>query len=173
MIALRTPSDSSTTMRSINLFGPRHMRRSAASPRAGCLPSPLIITMLAATWLCGCAPGAPGAPSTCTPPRGGWLPRSNGSGSEPPLRTVIALRRSGALYWNETPVRQSQLNSYLAISHTLNPEPDVLLEVETGAPCAVLTRVRNAMDRNLECRASGRCAETEMRVHHADAPVVP
>lgn len=169
MIAPRTPSDSSKAMRWIDLFGPRHMSRSAVSPQVGRL-SRLITTMLAATWCCGCAPGAPTA---CMPPRGGWLPRSNGSGSEPPLRTVIALRRSGALYWNETPVGQSRLNSYLAISHTLNPEPHVLLEVETGAPCAVLTSVRNAMDRNIECRASGHCVETEVRVHHAAAPVAP
>ena len=97
-------------------------------------------------------------PHGCTPPRTYWNKPHNFVGLVP-LRNDIALDRNGILYWNGKPISQQQLGSYLRISHTLNPEPEEILQTEMGVSCSELEAVRTQMDQNLDCRSSHRCGE--------------
>jgi len=72
---------------------------------------------------------------------------------------LVGLDRRGMIYWNGDRLGPRQFAANLSQARRLNPEPEVFLEVETGVPCASLERVRDAMDRFLECRNGGPCAE--------------
>jgi hypothetical protein len=72
---------------------------------------------------------------------------------------LVGLDRRGAVYWNGDRVDWRRFAAYLSESHQLNPEPETFLEIEAGGPCAVVDAVRDEMDRRLECRKGGKCAE--------------
>ncbi|MEA2998766.1 MAG: hypothetical protein QOK17_599 [Sphingomonadales bacterium] len=72
---------------------------------------------------------------------------------------LVGLDRHGGIYWNGDRLQQSRFAAYLTAAHRLNPEPEVFLEVEAGVSCASLEAVRAAMDRYLQCRDGGSCAE--------------
>ncbi|GAA0670730.1 hypothetical protein GCM10009102_21900 [Sphingomonas insulae] len=102
---------------------------------------------------------SPHDPRACTPPRSYWpVPRAP-IGIQP-ITSVIALTRDGAIRWNGDSVSFAALRQYLETSHRLNPEPQIVLDTEMGISCRMLERVRNQMDRALECRKPyARCAE--------------
>ena len=116
------------------------------------LPFVLVLSSLAVS---SCSERTPRA---CTPPREYWNQPHNFLGLVP-LRNDIALDHNGVLYWNGKPISNEQLGKYLRISHTLDPEPEVILETEMGVPCGALDAVRAKMDQNLDCKNSHRCGE--------------
>jgi len=63
------------------------------------------------------------------------------------------------IYWNGQATTFPRLSHYLDIVATMNPRPHTFLETEMGAPCALLDRIRDEMDRRLQCRSEGFCAE--------------
>jgi hypothetical protein len=99
----------------------------------------------------------------CTPPRAYWEPQHNFDGLMPPINRV-SLDRNNIVYWNGRAVSLRRLSRYLGIVHGMNPEPLTFLDSEMGAPCATMEAIRDEMDRRLECRNSGRCAEGIMAV---------
>ena len=58
----------------------------------------------------------------------------------------VALDRSGVLYWNGKRVSSDQLDQLLRASHNMDPEPEVFLETEMGAPCEALDAVQLKSD---------------------------
>jgi hypothetical protein len=76
-----------------------------------------------------------------------------------PKMNKVAVDHTGALYWNGKPISGEQLNDFLRVSHSLNPEPVVFLQTEMGVPCSTIAELRKRMDDALECKKSHRCAE--------------
>jgi hypothetical protein len=71
----------------------------------------------------------------------------------------LALERTGRLYWNGQPISFEILSRYLTTTHHMNPEPRVFLEIEAGAPCDELERIRNEMEQKLACGRYSACEE--------------
>jgi hypothetical protein len=63
------------------------------------------------------------------------------------------------IYWNGRRTTFSDVTRDLSIIATMNPRPTAFLEMEMGTPCALVERVRDEMERHLQCRNGGRCAE--------------
>jgi len=123
---------------------------------------------------CGTASRNDSEPSgrACTPPRSYWLRQFPlDAGLAPPINH-LSLDRNGAIYWNGQPSSLSAVSRNLAIVATLNPEPTTFLETEMGTPCALVERVRDEMDRRLECRNHGPCAEGIWKVWQ-ETPIPP
>lgn len=95
----------------------------------------------------------------CTPPRSHWMrPVPLDAGLSPPINR-ISLDSQGMIYWNGQATTFPRLSHYLDIVAAMNPRPHTFLETEMGAPCALLDRIRDEMDRRLQCRTQGSCAE--------------
>jgi hypothetical protein len=108
----------------------------------------------------------------CTPPRSHWIPRGPlDAGMNAPVN-FLSVDRNGAIYWNGRPTSLPQVSEYLALIATMNPLPATFLETETGAPCALVERVRDEMERRLNCRGAGLCAEGIWRVWQ-ETPIPP
>lgn len=111
---------------------------------------------LALLAILGASACAQEAPKACSAPRSTWgKPRSFGL----VVINKIALDRAGVLYWNGKPVTPQNLERYLALQPTMNPEPWVFLETEMGAPCASLDAVRDQVEKHMHCAEGGRCNE--------------
>jgi hypothetical protein len=95
----------------------------------------------------------------CTPPRSYWLQpvQLDGGLSAPTAR--LSLDQHGVIHWEGHVTTFARLSQNLGIVATMNPRPNVFLETEAGVPCALLEQVRDEMDRRLQCRAEGSCAE--------------
>jgi hypothetical protein len=114
--------------------------------------------------------GAESAVRACTPPRTYWLPPGPlGSGL---VMNHLSIDHRGAIYWNGQPASLSRVSYYLTIVDGMSPEPLTFLETEMGAPCALVDRVRDEMDRRLHCRASYRCGEGIWKVWQ-ETPLPP
>ena len=84
----------------------------------------------------------------------------------------LSLDQHGVIHWEGHVRSFAQLSHYLGIVATMTPTPHVFLETEMGAPCAVLERVRDEMDRRLQCRTEHSCAEGIWTVWEA-TPIPP
>jgi len=115
----------------------------------------LVGTSLVLLLLSGCAKGHQQA---CSGRRATWRHPHNFEGLVPPVNT-LSITATGGLFWNGQAISWETLRRYLALSHRLNPEPTVFLETEMGVPFDVVERVRDEMDKELDCREGGRCAE--------------
>jgi len=71
----------------------------------------------------------------------------------------LAVGKDGKIYWNGKEEAFGTLSKYLELTHDMNPEPRVFLEVEAGAPCEMLERVRTEMERKLDCGPYSACEE--------------
>jgi hypothetical protein len=98
------------------------------------------------------------AERACSPPRSHWL-RPGPVDGVGVLINRLAINRYGAIYWNGEATELSRVSEYLSVVATMNPEPVTFLETEMGAPCALVERLRDEMERRQHCRNGGRCAE--------------
>lgn len=119
------------------------------------MPAKLLSASLVLLALTGCTRVGQQA---CTPRRAYWNRPHNFEGLFPPLHT-LSLTADGAIYLNGSHITFSTLRKNLALMRRLNPPHDVFLETEMGAPCATLDRVRDEMDRQLDCRNGRQCNE--------------
>jgi hypothetical protein len=100
-----------------------------------------------------------GAAKACTPPRDYWQSPHFIGGLAVPIAQVT-LDHSNRLYLSGKPISARQLSVELdKINKVTAPDLQVFLDTEMGADCAMLDAVRDQIDRSLNCRASGRCAE--------------
>jgi hypothetical protein len=76
-----------------------------------------------------------------------------------PSMNELSLTHDGSIYWNGAHITSPKLKTILDASHRLNPEPVVFLQTEAGVSCDVLDKLRDQMDRALDCHNSNRCAE--------------
>lgn len=141
----------------------------------------ILLTLAASTAACRPADGnnagaatANGAQTAmaCTPPRAHWMrpaPLSEGMG--PPIWR-ISLGHQGRIHWAGRVTTLPQLSHYLGIVATMNPRPHIFLETEMGVSCTLLEQVRDEMDRRLQCRTEGSCAEGIWTVWEA-TPIPP
>jgi hypothetical protein len=98
-------------------------------------------------------------PMACTPPRDNW-PKPHNFDGLVPIQNRLSLDRSGALHWNGERISIAKLRTYLRATHQMDPEPFVFLETEMGVSCKALDRVRDEMDKALECgKPYSGCAE--------------
>jgi biopolymer transport protein ExbD len=97
-------------------------------------------------------------PHACSPPRTNWNKPHNFIGLMPAMNR-LSLDHAGKLYWNGSSISFQTLSKYLTLVHQMNPEPRVFLEIEAGAPCDSLERVRNEMERKLACDQYSACEE--------------
>jgi hypothetical protein len=102
---------------------------------------------------------ADNAERACTPPRAHWLPQASLGAGLDPGRNHISVDRNGAIYLNGKPRSLAVVSEYLSLVATMRPRPYTFLETEMGAPCALVERVRDEMERRLNCRDGGECAE--------------
>ena len=123
----------------------------------------LVATSLALLLLGGCAKGHQQA---CSGRRATWRHPHNFEGLVPPIH-MLSITAAGGLFWNGKAISWETLRRYLALSHRLNPEPTVFLQTEMGVSCDVVERVRDEMDREMDCRNGGRCAEGILSVWKA------
>lgn len=84
-----------------------------------------------------------------------------------PLLIGIGLDAKGQVYWNTKPISLAQLSEYLARAHRMEPEPEIILETQMGAPCGKLEAVRDLIDERLECSKSRRCNEGILKIWNA------
>lgn len=124
----------------------------------------LVGTSLALLLLGGCAKGPEHA---CSGRRDYWHRPHNFEGLVPQIN-MLSITATGTIYWNGQAISWATLRRYLALSHRLNPEPTTFLEAEMGVPCDVVERVRDEMDKELDCRHGGRCDEGIFSVCHAE-----
>jgi hypothetical protein len=95
----------------------------------------------------------------CTPPRDRWQSPHFIGGLEVPI-VQITLDHRNRLYLSGKPITARQLAVELGeINKITSPDLQVFLDTEMGANCAMLDAVRDQIDRSLNCKASGRCAE--------------
>ncbi len=75
------------------------------------------------------------------------------------LENRIHIDPTGARWWNGRRVADNRtLDSYLATTAQLNPQPVTILTFAHAAPCDAITRVRALMDRRLACSKTNACA---------------
>jgi hypothetical protein len=72
---------------------------------------------------------------------------------------LVGVDRNGSVYWDGNRLSPARFTATLTAVHRMNPAPEVFLEVEAGVPCAALEAVRDEMDRTMDCRGGGGCAE--------------
>ena len=95
----------------------------------------------------------------CQAPREHWRKPHNFDGLMP-MMNKVSLTRDGSIHWNGNRVSSSRFSKYLAISHSLNPEPIVFLQTEMRVSCQALEAVRDQMEQALECnKPYSSCAE--------------
>jgi biopolymer transport protein ExbD len=115
---------------------------------------PIIIFALIAITLGGCS-----APEQriCQPPRMWKTPLDL---ANPKANTVrISLSSSGS-FWNGQRVPPQSIDAYLEALRSFNPKPIAILQVDEGASCELLDKVRDKMEQNLGCgKSSGLCLE--------------
>jgi hypothetical protein len=99
------------------------------------------------------------AERACTPPRSHWMRQAALDAGLTPPTNRLSVDRNGAIYWNGRPSTLSRVSASLSVVATMNPRPNTFLETEMGTPCALVERVRDEMERRLNCRDAGRCAE--------------
>jgi hypothetical protein len=95
----------------------------------------------------------------CTPPRSHWLRQASLGAGLDPGRNHVSIDRNGTIYLNGQPSSMSRVSEFLSLVATLNPRPFTFLETEMGTSCALVERVRDEMERRLNCREGGLCAE--------------
>jgi hypothetical protein len=113
---------------------------------------------LLAASLAACS-NQPEHPRACAPPRFYWQQPHNIDGLPQPHVTV-QIDHNSKIYFEGAPFRMDELTYQLSMMPKFGPpRVDVYLETEMGADCAVVEQVRNAFDKELNCKASGQCAE--------------
>ncbi|MEA3028812.1 MAG: hypothetical protein QOJ53_2317 [Sphingomonadales bacterium] len=115
---------------------------------------------------------AEGVERACTPPRSHWLQQGPlDVGLTAPVNR-LSVDRNSAIYWNGQPSSLSRVSQYLSVVATMRPRPFTFLETEMGTPCALIERVRDEMERRLNCRGEGSCAEGIWKVWQ-ETPIPP
>jgi biopolymer transport protein ExbD len=72
---------------------------------------------------------------------------------------TVKLEKAGTLRWNGVQIDEARLTQYFQAVNTLNPVPTVVLKVDPDADCAAVERIRDQLEEQMQCKASGRCGE--------------
>ena len=71
----------------------------------------------------------------------------------------IQVNSGGLLTWAGTPITDDQLASYVHQAGNLNPQPQLVLEVASKAPCVRVERVREILLSSSICKGVRLCSE--------------
>jgi hypothetical protein len=93
----------------------------------------------------------------CGPSPKGWITPRQGRGVLSVL-SVISVQSDGAVLWNDKPISEERLRSYLKLTSELNPVPVTQIKFSSSTDCDTVRRLRNLMASNLDC-SYGKCAE--------------
>lgn len=90
-------------------------------------------------------------PLTCSAPPANWGKAKDGISH---LRGVlpVIVRRDGTILWNGSPVSDSEFKRYMTAVGSLNPQPQVILDVTNTPNCKRLQQVRIIMTQASICR---------------------
>ena len=120
------------------------------------LALPVIVMMLTLVVSCDNAPAlsekAIGSyDKDCAVPLKGWLTSKDGIGH---LRVIfpVILDEAGNVVWNGEVASDEKLREYMQLWSGLTPQPQIILEVSSNAPCHRVKVVRDIMDSAPICR---------------------
>ena len=72
----------------------------------------------------------------------------------------IGITQDGGIFRDGERVSANDLYKFFDFARDLEPEPIIFLEIEAGAPCTTIERVRREMTERLDCRNHrGACRE--------------
>jgi hypothetical protein len=71
----------------------------------------------------------------------------------------LSIDQDNRLSWNGVPITQKQLDEFLSILPTMNPEPELILKIDAKASCRSVWAIRRNVDQKLACRESHLCGE--------------
>jgi hypothetical protein len=120
-------------------------------------PLATVIAAFSAASVASCNSTPATYPGKCGERLKGWLEPENGIG-ELSIWNVVRLDRSGALSWNRKSVKDQTLRTYLDEVSGMNPRPQMILTIDSGAACSRAQQVRTLMNATPIC-ASGGCGE--------------
>ena len=94
----------------------------------------------------------------CSVPLVQWKTPKDGYGHLM-MHNVVHIDRTNGLTWNGVRISRKQLDQFLTTVPTLNPVPELTLQVDPNASCSEVSEIRHLIDRKLECRESRLCGE--------------
>lgn len=94
----------------------------------------------------------PAAPARCPAPSS-WA--VSGAAARPVVN-LIQLDRTGILYWNGTPIKETMLRQFMTLVGAMTPRPQTHLEVDPAAPCANVARIVAMIGGAVDCRRNCR-----------------
>lgn len=119
--------------------------------------SPISLLVASLVALCGCDSEPPSR--ACTPPRDYWQ-KPHFIGGLEPVRFQVTVDHQSRVDIGGRKASMDELAKHLALVAAIqNPAPQVLLDTEMGAECRTIEAVRHQIDRSMNCRTSGQCAE--------------
>lgn len=73
----------------------------------------------------------------------------------------VTVKDDGQITWNGKPISTDQLSAYSAMVSEMNPVPFTILQVENGASCSDVRRIRQAINERAQCadEYAGHCGE--------------
>lgn len=86
------------------------------------------------------------------------------------LKNVVKIDSEGKIWWNEVELTSQHgahplLETYLiAISEMDDFKPLTFLDFEVGAPCSVISKVREMMIEHLQCGRKAECLQGDGRI---------
>lgn len=121
-----------------------------------CFPALILVSALALT---GCDRTPKTYSAACATPLKDWGTEKNGIGHLLPVMPVF-LATDGSVLWNKVAISNVQLRKYMNEASSLNPVPQIVLEVSPSALCERVREVRSIMDSAPMCKGPySRCSE--------------
>jgi hypothetical protein len=116
-------------------------------------PVPILIALSLTPGLVGCNKAPQTYSASCSTPLRNWGTEKDGIGH---LRLVmpVFVGSDGSVLWNKVAISDAVLRTYMDQASSLNPLPQIVLEVSPSASCSRVTTIRAIMDAAPICRRS-------------------
>ena len=116
-------------------------------------------TLMLAASLLGCDRAPQTYSAGCATPLPNWKAEKDGIGHLVPIMSVF-LTTDGSVLWNRVAVSNDKLRFNMSKASTLNPLPQIVLQVSPSASCSRVDEVRSIMSIAPICKGPySRCSE--------------
>jgi hypothetical protein len=107
----------------------------------------------------GCSRPSQTYSAACSAPLSHWATEKNGIGHHLPVMPVY-VGSDGTVLWNKSAISDAQLRKYMVDLSTMNPVPQVILEVSPSTSCDRVRAIRLIMDAAPMCKGTySHCSE--------------
>ena len=108
-----------------------------------------LIVVFMAFLMMGCSQSTNTYALNCATPLDHWYGQSIGH-----MRFVqpLYIRTDGSVLWNKEIISDAVLRRYMSQFSTLNPQPQIVLEVAPSTPCERVNSIRKIMDDTPICK---------------------